>query len=276
MPSRKSAVFLSYMPRNAWEMAPVAPCDDPADRRDEALAAIVPKDRRKIYDMRRIIAMVADEGSVFEMSKGYARGQIICLARLNGRPVGIFANDCRHYAGSMTAEGSQKVRRFIQTCETFNLPIVTFVDEPGFMIGLEAEQAGTIRYGTDLVLTVADCKVPWASVVVRKSFGVAAVAHYGPGAYVLAWPSAEMGAVPVEGGVAVAFGREIDAHPDPEARRAELEASMAHRYSAVPRAESLSIHDLIDPRETRPALCDWVERAEGTIPNVIAGKRRLT
>jgi acetyl-CoA carboxylase carboxyltransferase component len=267
--------FLSYMPRNAWELPPVIACEDPVDRREEALAAIVPEDRRKIYDMRKIIAMVADHGSVFEMAKGYAKGIIICLARLNGRVVGIFANDCKHYAGAMTAEGSQKVKRFITTCETFNIPIVTLVDEPGFMIGPEAEKAATIRYGAEAVLAAADCKVPWATVVVRRNFGVAAVAHYGPGAYVLAWPSAEMGAVPVEGGVAVAFGREIAAHPDPEARRAELEAAMAHRYSAVPRAESLAIHDLIDPRETRPALCDWVERAEGMLPNIIAGKRRL-
>jgi acetyl-CoA carboxylase carboxyltransferase component len=267
--------FLSYMPRNAWELPPVVATDDPIDRREEALATIVPKDRRKIYDMRKILAMVADKDSVFEMSKGYGKGLIICLARLGGRPVGIFANDCRHYAGAMTAEASQKVKRFITTCETFNLPIVTLVDEPGFMIGPESEKAGTIRYGAEAVLAAADCSAPWATVIVRRNFGVAAVAHYGPGAYVLAWPSAEMGAVPVEGGVAVAFGREIDAHPNPEARRAELEASMAHRYSAVPRAESLSIHDLIDPRETRPALCDWVERAEAVLPNVIANKRRL-
>ena len=267
--------FLSYMPRNAWELPPVIACEDPVDRREEALAAIVPEDRRKIYDMRKIIAMVADHGSVFEIAKGYAKGIIICLTRLNGRVVGIFANDCKHYAGAMTAEGSQKVKRFITTCETFNIPIVTLVDEPGFMIGPEAEKAATIRYGAEAVLAAADCKVPWATVVVRRNFGVAAVAHYGPGAYVLAWPSAEMGAVPVEGGVAVAFGREIEAHPNPEARRAELEAAMAHRYSAVPRAESLAIHDLIDPRDTRPALCDWVERAEGMIPNIIAGKRRL-
>ena len=137
------------------------------------------------------------------------------------------------------------------------------------------EKAATIRHGTDLVLAAADCTVPWASVIVRRSFGVAAVAHYGPGAYVLAWPSAEMGAVPVEGGVAVAFGREIDAHPDPERRRAELEAAMAHRYSAVPRVESLAIHDMIDPRETRPALCDWMARARALLPDVIARKPRL-
>ena len=267
--------FLSYMPRNAWEMTPRVTCDDPVNRKEKALLDIIPKDRRKIYDMRRLMSLTLDKGSVFETAKNYARGQITCFARLNGHAVGVFSNDCRYYAGSMTADGSQKVRRFIQTCETFNLPIITFVDEPGFMIGSEAEKAGTIRHGTDLVLTVAECQVPWASILVRKSFGVAAVAHYGPDAYVLAWPSAEIGAIPVEGGVAVAFAREIENHANPEARRAELEKSMAHRYSAVPRAESLSIHDLIDPRETRPALCDWIERAVETIPNMIAMKTRL-
>lgn len=267
--------FLSYMPDNAWDVPKAVETDDAGSRREEALVSIVPEDRRKVYDMRRVIAMVADRNSVFELGRSHARGQIVCLARLDGTAVGIFANDCRHYAGAMTADGSQKVRRFIQTCQTFNLPIVTFVDEPGFMIGAEAEKAATIRHGTDLVLAAADCTVPWASVIVRRSFGVAAVAHYGPGAYVLAWPSAEMGAVPVEGGVAVAFGREIDAHPDPERRRAELEAAMAHRYSAVPRAESLAIHDMIDPRETRPALVDWIGRARALLPDVIARKPRL-
>ena len=263
------------MPQNAWCAPSQENCDDPASRKADVLSQIVPADRRKIYDMRKIISLVVDKNSVFEVTKNFGKGQITCFARLNGHAVGIFANDCRYYAGSMTADGSQKVRRFIKTCETFNLPIVTFIDEPGFMIGSEAEKDATIRYGTDLVMTAADCKVPWASIIVRKSFGVAAVAHYGPDAYVLAWPSAEMGAVPVEGGVAVAFGREIDSHPNPEQRRLELEASMAHRYSAVPRAESLSIHDLIDPQETRPALCDWVDQIVETIPNIIAMKTRL-
>jgi len=175
----------------------------------------------------------------------------------------------------MTANGSQKVKRFIETCETFNLPIITFVDEPGFMIGPEAEKAATIRHGTDLVLKSANCKLPWASIIVRKSFGVAAVAHYGPNAFVLAWPSAEMGAVPVEGGVAVAFSREIEAHPNPEQRRKELEAEMSHRYSSVPRGEALSVHDLIDPRDTRPMLSRWIERAYRALPNIVAKKNRI-
>lgn len=251
--------FLSYMPSNVWDLPPVVGTEDDRDRRDEKLATIIPRDRRKPYDMRKIIARVFDDGSFFEMSRRYGPGQITGLARLNGQPVGILANDCRFYAGAMTADGAQKVRRFLDICDTFHLPMVSLVDEPGFMIGPDSEQAGTIRYGTAAVNAASMYSAPWASVVIKKSYGVAAAAHYGPDAYVLAWPSAEMGALPLEGGVAVAFGREIAAADDPDARRQELELEMASRLSPFPRAESFAFHELIDPRETRPALCDWVE-----------------
>ena len=261
--------FLSYLPPNVWELAPVVDTDDDPNRRDEALAEIVPRDRRKVFDMRKIIAHVVDRDSFFEMTRGYGRGQITGFARLNGQPVGIIGNDCRYYAGAMTANGALKVRRFVETCELFHLPIVAFVDEPGFMIGTESEKLGTIRFGTSAVLAVADCSVPWASVVVRKSFGVAAAAHYGPDAYLLAWPSAEMGALPVEGGVAVAFRREIEAADDPDARRRELEEMLARRQAPGARADSFSMHDLIDPRETRPLLCRWIEWTQPLLPDLL-------
>jgi len=251
--------FLSYMPQNVWELSPPQPCSDDRNRREEKLATIVPRDRRQAYDMRKLIAAVFDQGSFFEMSRKFGPGQITGLARLNGHAVGVLGNDCRYYAGAMTAAGAQKVRRFLDICDTFHLPLVSLIDEPGFMIGPEAEQAGTIRFGTAAVNAAATYGAPWASVVVKKSYGVAAAAHYGPDAYVLAWPSAELGALPVEGGVAVAFGREIAAHADPDARRAELEEQMAARLSPFPRAESFAFHELIDPRETRPALCDWID-----------------
>lgn len=191
--------FLSYLPQNVWELPPRAdPMDDP-NRQDNALLSLIPRDRRQIFDVRKMLGMILDDGAFFEMARGYGRGQVIGLARINGQPVGILANDGRFYAGAMTANGAVKVRRFVEFCQTFHLPIVSFVDEPGFMIGSQSENAGTIRAGTAAVLAVADCKVPWASVVVRKSFGVAQSAHYGPDAYILGWPSAEMGALPVEG-----------------------------------------------------------------------------
>jgi acetyl-CoA carboxylase carboxyltransferase component len=147
--------------------------------------------------------------------------------------------------------------------------VISLIDEPGFMIGPDAEREGTVRAGASAVLAAATCTVPWASVIVRKSVGLAAGAHYGPSAYVLAWPSAESGALPVEGGVAVAFAREIAAAPDPIARRSELEEQFAARQSPFPRAEAFSVHDLIDPKETRTKLCDWIELVQPQLNHLL-------
>jgi acetyl-CoA carboxylase carboxyltransferase component len=253
--------FLSYLPGNVWEAPPVQePSDDPG-RKEEELLAIVPRNRRHPYDMRRLLDLVLDRGSRFEMARFSGRSQIVGLARLRGHPVGFLANDPTVYAGAMDDRGAEKVRRLVDLCDTFHLPIVSFVDEPGFMIGSASEQAGTIRSGTAALFSVMQSTVPWASVLVRKAFGVAAGAHFGPGGFVLTWPSADTGALPVEGGVAVAFRREIEAAPDPEARRHELEEELAARRSPFPRAEAFGVHDLIDPRETRPVLCRWLEWA---------------
>jgi methylmalonyl-CoA decarboxylase subunit alpha len=254
--------FLSYLPPNVWELPPCETCDDPTDRRAEELLSIVPQERRQIYDMRQIIDMVLDKDSFFEIGKLYGRGTITGLARLNGQPVGILSNDARHLAGSMTDAGSRKTRRFIELCDTFHLPIVSLLDEPGFMIGAAAEKASTIRFGTSAVIAAASSVVPWATVIIRKAHGVAEAAHFGPDGFVVAWPSAEIGAIPVEGGVAAAFGRKIAQAEDPEAERHRLEEAMLHLQSVVPRAESFSMHDLIDPRETRPVLCDWIDRVK--------------
>ena len=254
--------FLSYLPPNVWELPPCAPTDDPTDRREEELISMVPRNRRKIYDMRKLIGMVLDKNSFFEMGRLYGTGTITGLARLSGQPVGVLGNDCKQLAGSMTAQGAQKTRRFIELCDTFHLPIVSLIDEPGFMIGAEAEKSGTIRFGTSAVLAAATSVVPWASVIVRKAHGVAEAAHFGPDGFVVAWPSAEIGAIPVEGGVAAAFGRKIANAEDPAAERERLEEAMLALQSIAPRAESFSIHDLIDPRDTRPVLCDWVARVQ--------------
>jgi acetyl-CoA carboxylase carboxyltransferase component len=251
--------FLSYLPTNVWERAPRTPCEDPRTRREDRLLDIVPRDRKLAYDARTMVGLIVDAGSFFEIGPHYGPSQITGLARLDGRPVGILANDPRFYAGAMSAQGGQKVRKFVDLCDTFHLPIVSFIDEPGFMIGTEAEAAGTIRYGAAAIFAVMQSRVPWASVLVRKAYGVAAAAHFGPESHVLSWPSAESGALPVEGGVAVAFRREIAEAPDPDARRKELEEQFAAGRTPFPRAEAFGVHDLIDPRETRPALCEWLD-----------------
>ncbi len=257
--------FLSYLPTHVWQLPPGTDCDDPPDRAEEALLGIIPRDRRKIYDARRLVQLVVDRESLFELTPDFGRSQITGLARLAGRAIGVLANDTRFYAGAMTAHGAQKVRRFVDLCDTFHLPIVSFVDEPGFMIGLDAERAATIRHGTAALFAVQQSSVPWASVIVRKAYGVAAAAHFGPEGLVLSWPSAEGGALPIEGGVAVAFRREIAAAEDPAALRAELEQEFAARRTPFPRAENFSVNDLIDPRQTRRMLCDWMEWTESPL-----------
>jgi acetyl-CoA carboxylase carboxyltransferase component len=254
--------FLSYLPSNVWQGPPVVACGDPRERREEGLLSLVPRESRRAYKMRRAIGWVVDTGSFFELTPGYGRTQITGLARVNGHPVGVLANDPYVYGGSMTADGAQKVRRFVETCDSFHLPILSLMDEPGFMIGTEAEQAGTIRHGVEAIFAVAQTQVPWLTVIVRRSFGVAAGVHLGPGGRVLAWPSAQSGALPVESGVELAYGREIAASPDPAARRRELEASYAEAQSIFPRAEAFGVHDLIDPRDTRPRVCDWIDEIQ--------------
>ena len=159
----------------------------------------------------------------------------------------------------MTAQAARKVRRFAELCDAFHLPVISLVDEPGFMIGREAERAGTIRLGMEAMFAVLQTRVPWAAVLLRRSFGVAQGIHLGSDSMVAAWPSAESGALPIEGGVAVAFRREIAEADDPEAKRAELEERLSQGRTPFPRAESFGVHDLIDPRHTRPALCAWLE-----------------
>lgn len=266
--------FLSYMPRNVSEMpARSDPSLDDPQREDASLLEAVPRERRKIYKMRRIIDSVVDRDSFFEMTALYGRSQITGLARLGGWPVGIWANDPRFYGGAMTAHGAQKVRRFIELCDRFHLPMVALVDEPGFMIGSESEKAATIRYGVDAICATVRSKVPWVSVIVRKTYGVAAAAHFGPSGEVYAWPSAEGGALPIEGGVAVAFRREIEAAPDPDARRRELEAQFLGRQNPFARAEAFGVHNLIDPRQTRPTLCRWIELARPVLEERVLGTR---
>ena len=222
---------------------------------------IIPEDRRKTYNMRKLLKMVIDKDTFFEMSKKYGSSLITGLGRLNGKTVGILANDCMYYAGAMTAEAALKLRRFVDFVNTFNISVISFVDEPGFMIGPDSEKSGTIRHGTSAISAVMQSEIPWASIIVRKVFGVAGAAHFAPDGYVLSWPSAETGALPVEGGVAIAFKNEIENSNDPDKKRKELEELLAKRSSPFPRSENFSVHELIDPRETRLKLISWLELA---------------
>ncbi|MCR9277564.1 MAG: hypothetical protein NXH85_06280 [Pseudomonadaceae bacterium] len=257
--------FLGYLPQSVWQRSPRVACDDPVERMEPELLTAVPRDSNKPFDMHAIVNMIVDVGSFFELAPDYGPSQICGLARLSGQSVLVLANDCRHYAGAMTAEAAQKYRRFVEMADSFHIPVVNFVDQPGFMIGPESERAGTIRYGMAAVSAAVQATVPWASIQVHKGFGVATAAHFGTDAYVLSWPSVESGALPLEGGVAVAFRREIAAAADPDKKRAEIEERLRANRSPFGRAESFSVHEMIDPRETRPVLCQWIERIQGQL-----------
>ena len=257
--------FLSFFPSNIYELSKRKESKDDIDRKERKLEEIIPKDRKKTYEMRELIEMFVDDRDFFEISNFFGRGIITGFARLNGYSVGIFANDSNFYAGSMTADNAKKTTRFIKLCDQFNIPILTVVDEPGFLIGKKAEEEATILYGTEAVLAAADSSVPWCSLLVRKSFGVAAAAHFGEDPYVLAWPSSEAGALPLEGGVAVAFGKEIAKAKNPEKKRKEIEEKLAKSQSPFPRAEAFSVHEIIDPKDTRKYLCSWISRVQKSL-----------
>ncbi|MFL2733789.1 MAG: acyl-CoA carboxylase subunit beta [Gammaproteobacteria bacterium] len=257
--------FLSFFPSNIYELSKRKESNDDIDRKERKLEEIIPKDRKKTYEMRELIEMFVDDKDFFEISNFFGRGIITGFARLNGYSVGIFANDSNFYAGSMTADNAKKTTRFIKLCDQFNIPILTVVDEPGFLIGKKAEEEATILYGTEAVLAAADSAVPWCSLLVRKSFGVAAAAHFGEDPYVLAWPSSEAGALPLEGGVAVAFGKEIAKAKNPERKRKEIEEKLAKSQSPFPRAEAFSVHEIIDPKDTRKYLCSWISRVQKSL-----------
>ena len=251
--------FLSYLPGSVYERTPRYESDDDVERMEPDLLSAVPRDSKKVFNIREVIKMIVDKDSFFELGKDFGRSQVVGLARLDGQPVGVLANNNRVYAGAMTAEAAQKYRRFVELCDTFHVPVVNLIDQPGFMIGIEAEKKGTIRYGMAAVAAAAQATIPWVAIQVHKSFGVATAAHYAPNAYVLAWPSAESGALPLEGGVAVAYHREIEAAEDPIAKRNEIEERLRQARSPFPKAEGFGVHELIDPRETRPVLCRWID-----------------
>jgi acetyl-CoA carboxylase carboxyltransferase component len=254
--------FLSYLPSNVWEMAPrCTPADDP-QRMDERLLSIIPRDRKRAYDAHKIIESVVDLGSFFEIAALYGRARITGLARINGYPVGVMANN-QMWGGSTDVAGGEKVMRLIQLCDTFHLPLVSFADEPGFMVGLDSERKGIERAGARLVIISCESQMPWVTVVVGQLYGVAGQCQHRPTGMFqrYAWPSANWGSMHIEGGASAAYRREIESAPDPEARRMEIEARLKAIASPFRTAEATG-QDIIDPRETRPLLCEFVEEAQ--------------
>ena len=254
---------LSYLPSSVDDLPPRGEIVDDSGRRDEWLLGAIPRDRRKVYKVRPIIEALVDRGSFVEIGRLFGRSAVTGLARLDGWPVAVLAGDPYFYGAGWTADASQKVARFVDLADTFHLPVVHLVDQPGFVIGTEAEKAATIRHGARALAAVYQAEVPWCSVIIRKVFGVAGAAHQNHArlSYRYAWPSGDWGSLPLEGGIEAAFRAQLEAAEDPDALRAEIEERLNAVRSPFRTAEAFLIEEIIDPRDTRPLLCEFANLA---------------
>jgi acetyl-CoA carboxylase carboxyltransferase component len=223
--------------------------------------------------VRPIIESLVDRGSFFEMGRWFGRGVVTGLARLDGRSVAVLASDPVFLGGSWTADACAKVIRFVDLAETFHLPVVYLMDCPGFAVGLEAERTATIRWGVRAMAAVNQCRQPWCTVILRNAFGVAGVVHQPAGRYSIryAWPSARWGSLPLEGGVEAAYAAEVSAAGDRDAKVAEIEARLQKLRSPFRTAEAFWVEEIIDPRSTRPLLCEFARLADPLRAPGVAG-----
>ena len=259
--------FLSYLPASVYEAPPRAAPDpsDPPDRREDELLTIIPRKRTTTFDMRRAIRLMADKGSFFELGSLWGTDQIVGLARFNGYPVGVIASDSRHEnGGALTADGCDKLRRHLDVCDTFHLPVLNLVDNPGFAVGIEHEMRGTIRKGGEWMIASAQASVPFFTVIMRRSFGVAGNNYATPREAVsprVVWPAADVGGIPPEGGIEAAYKRQLAEAADPAAMRAEIEARIESVRGPIGPLNRFQMEEMIDPRDTRRWICEWVADA---------------
>ena len=256
--------FLSYLPSSVFEVAERAPCADDPARVEESWLSAIPRDIRKPYRARPLLESIFDKDSFFEMGRLYGRSVITGFARLNGLPVAVIAGDPMFYAGSWTADACAKVIRFVDLADTFHMPVVHMMDCPGFMIGLEAEQRATIRWGVRAMAAINQSSMPWCTVIIRNAFGVAGAIHQPAGRFSIryAWPSARWGSLPLEGGIEAAYRADIDAAEDRGAKLAEIEARLQLLRSPLRTAEAFWAEEIIDPRQTRKLLVEFAGYAE--------------
>jgi len=271
--------FISYLPNTTNDVAPRVETGDPPDRRPEELLTIMPADRRRGYDPRKLIRLVVDNGEFFEMRRYYGGSLITGFARLDGYSVGIMGNDPQVLAGAMNGDAADKYAHFVDLCDTFNLPVVIFLDMPGFMLGSRAESQATMRRGVRALIASAEAKVPKVEFAVRKSYGVAADAPHSLGQpdgvnLRFGWPAGEWGGIPIEGGVAAAYRREIESAPDPDAHRQMIEDRLLRLRSPFRAAHHGDVIDLIDPRETRRLACTFVRLAQPMLAKLAQRPKR--
>ncbi len=259
--------FLSYLPTSIDELPPMEDWGDDPGRRDEWLLDVVPRNPRQSYDMRAIVRAIVDDGSFFEIGRDWGTSIIGGLARLDGVPVAVYGENPMMYGGGWTADSCRKLTRLIDLASLFKLPMIHVEDCPGFLIGKESEQDATVRYGTEVLVALREAQMPYCTVVIRKAFGIAGAANRKPGSESLrlAWPSGDWGSLPLEGGLEVAYKAELSESHDPDGLKAEITERLNRLRSPHRSAEFYEIEQIIDPRDTRPMLCDWVRLARRTL-----------
>jgi len=250
--------LLSYVPQNYREEAPKGSTQDPAEREDEALRDVIPSDSNKPYDVKDVISKFVDDGQFFEVHRLFAPNIVVGFARIDGRSIGIIANQAKFMAGVLDINASDKASRFIRFCDCFNIPLLTLVDVPGYMPGTAQEHGGIIRHGAKLLYVYSEASVPKVTLILRKAYGGAYVgmcSKYLGADMVLAYPSAEIAVMGASGAAEIVFAREIKNAEDPAAVRKqrieEYKAQFSNPYRA---AERGSVDDIIDPKDTRPKL----------------------
>jgi len=255
--------LMSYLPQNNMEDPPFRPTDDSPLRREPGLDTIIPDDPSKPYDIKNVISLLVDDGEFYEIQEAYARNIVVGFARLGGHSVGIVANQPAYLAGVLDIDCSEKAGRFVRFCDSFNIPILTFVDVPGFLPGLEQEHGGIIRSGAKLLYAYCEATVPKITLITRKAYGgaydVMSSKHI-RGDINLAWPSAEIAVMGPEGAVNIIFRKELAKAKDPEKKRGELveeyRVKFANPYIAASRGY---IDDVIEPSTTRARLINALE-----------------
>lgn len=263
--------YLSYFPINVYQLPPrLTPTDDP-ERRDDGLLSIVPRNRKRPYDMLKVIGHIVDHESLFEIKPHYGRSVVTCLARMDGNVVGVIGNQPLQLAGIIDGDAADKMTHFIQLCDAFHIPLIFLSDVPGFMTGSVSERQGTLRRGLRIAYALSFVTVPKVSVVLRKAYGMGAVAmcgHKMGQILTLVWPSGEFGALPVEGGVNAGHKAALASAGDQEKKRQALEEYYNQFGSPFSTAETFNFDDLIDPRDTRPLIIRALRaaRAGNTAP----------
>ncbi len=255
--------LLSYLPQNNMDDPPTLPCEDDPLRTEPVLDGMIPENPNQPYDMREVIGRIVDDGVFFQVHEQYAQNILVGFARLNGRSVGIVAQQPTVLAGVLDNDASVKGARFVRFCDCFNIPIITFEDVPGFMPGLAQEHGGIIRNGAKLLYAYCEATVPKITVITRKAYGgaydVMSSKHI-RGDINYAWPSAEIAVMGPDGAVNIVFRRELAEAEDPEARKAELVAEYREKFANPYVAASWGyVDDVIEPRDTRPRLISALE-----------------